>query len=73
VIADSARKEIMGRLLRAVARATTADLQRAAMFLEWAWDVRAGCTKQRGRARKRQMDAIVETMETKRLRDAGWR
>jgi hypothetical protein len=73
VIADSARKEIMGRLLRAVARATTADLQRAAMFLEWAWDVRAGCTKQRGRARKRQMDAIVETMEAKRLRDAGWR
>jgi hypothetical protein len=72
VIADSARKEIMGRLLRAVARATTADLQRAAMFLEWAWDVRAGCTKQRGRARKRQMDAIVETMEAKRLRDAGW-
>jgi len=63
----------MGRLLRAVARATTADLQRAAMFLEWAWDVRAGCTKQRGRARKRQMDAIVETMEAKRLRDAGWR
>jgi len=62
----------MGRLLRAVARATTADLQRAAMFLEWAWDVRAGCTKQRGRARKRQMDAIVETMEAKRLRDAGW-
>lgn len=73
MIADSARKEIMGRLLRAVARATTADLQRAAMFLEWAWDVRAGCTKQRGRARKRQMDAIVETMEAKRLRDAGWR
>jgi len=72
VIADSARKEIMGRLLRAVARATTADLQRAAMFLEWAWDVRAGCIKQRGRARKRQMDAIVETMEAKRLRDAGW-
>jgi len=63
----------MGRLLRAVARATTADLQRAAMFLEWAWDVRAGCTKQRGKARKRQMDAIVETMEAKRLRDAGWR
>lgn len=73
MIADSARKEIMGRLLRAVARATTADLQRAAMFLEWAWDVRAGCTKQRGKARKRQMDAIVETMEAKRLRDAGWR
>lgn len=73
MIADSARKKIMGRLLRAVARATTADLQRAAMFLEWAWDVRAGCTKQRGRARKRQMDAIVETMEAKRLRDAGWR
>jgi len=73
VIADFARKEIMGRLLRAVARATTADLQRAAMFLEWAWVVRAGCTKQRSKARKRQMDAIVETMEAKRLRDAGWR
>jgi hypothetical protein len=69
---DSVRKEVMGRLLRAVARATTGDIQRAAMFLEWAYEVRAGCTKQRGRARKRQMNAIVETMEAKRLRDAGW-
>ena len=55
---DSVRKEVMGRLLRAVARATTGDIQRAAMFLEWAYEVRAGCAKQRGKARKR--------------RDAGW-
>ena len=69
---DSVRKEVMGRLLRAVARATTGDIQRAAMFLEWAREVRAGCTKQRGKARNRQMGAIIETMEAKRLRDAGW-
>jgi hypothetical protein len=62
----------MGRLLRAVARSTTGDIQRAAMFLEWAYEVRTGCTKQRGKARKRQMNAIIETMEAKRLRDAGW-
>jgi hypothetical protein len=44
----------MGRLLRALARATTGDIQRAAMFLEWAYEVRAGCAKQRGKARKRR-------------------
>jgi len=35
-------------------RATTADLQRAAQFLERAREVRQGCRKQRTNARKNQ-------------------
>jgi len=37
-----------------MARATTADLQRAAQFLERAREVRQGCRKQRTNARKNQ-------------------
>lgn len=37
--------------------ATTADLQRAAAFLEFARQVRRGADKQRGRARQAQADA----------------
>jgi hypothetical protein len=37
-----------------IARATTADLQRAAEFLERAREVRQGCRKQRTNARKNQ-------------------
>ena len=37
-----------------IARATTADLQRAAEFLEGARLVRKGCTSQRRQARKAQ-------------------
>jgi hypothetical protein len=47
----------MQRLSAAIQRANTADLQRAAMFLEWAWDVRKGCAKQRGSARRAQSNA----------------
>ena len=37
-----------------IARATTADLQRAAEFLEGARLVREGCTRQRRESRKSQ-------------------
>ena len=37
-----------------IARATTADLQRAAEFLEGARQIRAGCRKQRSASRKSQ-------------------
>jgi hypothetical protein len=37
-----------------IARATTADLQRAAEFLERAREIRQGCRKQRTNARKNQ-------------------
>lgn len=47
----------MERLQAAMRTATTADLQRAAQFLEFAAEVRQGCTKQRGRARRAQATA----------------
>jgi hypothetical protein len=40
-----------------VRRATTADLQRAAAFLEFAREVRAGASKQRAGARRAQANA----------------
>jgi hypothetical protein len=38
-------------------------LQRAAMFLEWAWDVRRGCSRQRAGARKAQGQAWKKTVD----------
>ncbi len=37
-----------------IARATTADLQRAAEFLEGAREIRLGCRQQRSESRKSQ-------------------
>lgn len=54
---QTGRQIVMQRLSAAIQRANTADLQRAAMFLEWAWDVRKGCAKQRGSARRAQSNA----------------
>jgi hypothetical protein len=51
------RDIVLERLHAAMRRATTADLQRAAMFLEWAWGVRNGCSKQRKGARTAQANA----------------
>jgi hypothetical protein len=48
------RKEVVGNLLRVLPRSTTADIQRATQFLEWAFDIRIGCRKQRNASRKRQ-------------------
>mgnify|MGYP001188187041 FL=1 len=48
-------REIMLRYLQyEIKRATTADLQRAAEFLEGARHIREGCTKQRRESRKSQ-------------------
>ena len=48
------RQVIMTYLNYEIARATTADLERAARFLERAREVRSGCRKQRTQARKNQ-------------------
>ncbi len=51
------RQIVMERLNKAIQGATTGDLQRAAMFLEGARKVRAGCTNQRAQARRAQTTA----------------
>jgi hypothetical protein len=51
------RELVMEWLQREIRLAKTADLQRAAAFLEWARDVRKGCSKQRGGARVAQSNA----------------
>ena len=48
------RQIIMRFLHYEIARATTADLQRAAEFLEGAREVRKGCKVQRNESRKSQ-------------------
>jgi hypothetical protein len=50
----------MARLMDAVRRAQTADLQRAAQFLERAREIRAGSTRQRTASRKAQAEAWVK-------------
>ena len=54
---QSGRQLIMDRLKRAISRSTTGDLQRAAMFLERAREVRAGSRNQRTIARQSQATA----------------
>jgi len=53
----------MARLQQAVAKSTTADLQRAAQLLEFAYDVRKGCSKQRAGARKAQSQAWKKNVD----------
>ena len=48
------REIAMQRLLEAVKFSTAGDIQRAAMFLERAREVRGGCRTQRGQARRAQ-------------------
>ena len=48
------RQIIMRYLQYEIARATTADLQRAAEFLEGARDIRKGCRTQRSESRESQ-------------------
>jgi hypothetical protein len=51
-------REIMVAWLRdEIRQASVADLQRAAEFLEFARQVRKGCARQRGRARRQQSNA----------------
>ena len=53
----SGRQQMLERLYEEVRLATTADLQRAASFLEFAREVRRGCTKQRSGSRRAQRNA----------------
>ena len=48
------RQIIMRYLQYEIAHATTADLQRAAEFLEGAREIRRGCANQRAKARRDQ-------------------
>jgi hypothetical protein len=63
-MAKTGRELVLERLYAAVRRATTADLQRAAMFLEWAYEVRRGCSKQRSGARKAQSQAWEKKVDS---------
>ena len=51
------REIVLDWLYREIRAARTADLQRAAAFLEWARGIRKGCAKQRGSARVSQSNA----------------
>lgn len=50
----SGREIIMAWLQDEIRRASLADLQRAAAFLEFAREVRSGCAKQRASSRRAQ-------------------
>ena len=54
---QTGRQLIMERLKKAILRSTTGDLQRAAMFLERAREVRADSRNQRTSARQSQATA----------------
>ena len=56
-MAKTGREIIMERLYAAIRRSRTADIQRAAMFLEWAYEVRLGSKRQRAVARQAQSEA----------------
>jgi hypothetical protein len=58
------RQLVMERLNKAIRTATTGDLQRAAMFLEGAHEVRAGCTNQRAQARRTQANAWKKKVDS---------
>jgi len=51
------REMMLEWLYKEIRLAKTADLQRAAAFLEWARGIRKGCSKQRGGARVAQANA----------------
>lgn len=55
--ARTGRELVLEWLNREIRAAKTADLQRAAAFLEWARNIRKGCAKQRGGARVAQANA----------------
>jgi len=54
---QTGRELVLEWLNREIRAARTADLQRAAAFLEWARAIRKGCAKQRGGARVAQANA----------------
>lgn len=63
------RELVMEWLMREIRQAKTADLHRAAAFLEWARNIRKGCTKQRSSARAAQSNAWRKGVDE----DVRWR
>ena len=55
--------------MKEIRYAKTSDLHRAAAFLEWARDIRKGCTKQRSSARVAQSNAWRKDLDE----DVRWR
>jgi hypothetical protein len=62
-MAKTGREIIMERLYAAIRRSRTADIQRAAMFLEWAYEVRLGSKRQRAVARQAQSEAWTKKVD----------
>ena len=62
------RQIVLEWLNKEIRMARTADLQRAAAFLEWARGIRKGCSKQRGGARVAQANAWRKGVD----RDVRW-
>jgi|TARA_R100000081_G_scaffold40613_1_gene19003 hypothetical protein len=58
------RQLILERLSEAIKLATTADLQRAAMFLEGAREVRAGSKRQRAYSRQQQATSWKKNVDS---------
>ena len=67
--ARTGRELVMEWLMREIRAAKTADLHRAAAFLEWAQGIRKGCTKQRSSARAAQSNAWRKGVDD----DVRWR
>jgi hypothetical protein len=67
--ARTGRELVMEWLMREIRAAKTADLHRAAAFLEWARGIRKGCTKQRSSARAAQSNAWRKDVDE----DVRWR
>ena len=64
VVGLTGRQLVVSWLHEEIKQATTADLQRAAQFLEWARDVRKGCAKQRGKARRSQAEGWLKYVDS---------
>ena len=62
------REMMLEWLYKKIRLAKTADLQRAAAFLEWARSIRKGCSRQRGGARVAQANAWRKNVD----RDVRW-
>jgi hypothetical protein len=62
------REMMLEWLYKEIRLAKTADLQRAAAFLQWARGIRKGCSKQRGGARVAQANAWRKGVD----RDLRW-
>lgn len=67
-VSRTGRQIVLERLNAAIRRATAADLLRAAEFLEFAWNVRKGCTKQRTASRTSQAQAWKKDVD----KDVRW-